>query len=91
MPRVRQARRRTPSGPSHTPAPRAARSHVAPAVAAELESLHFKQQREGLSVAERETMDGLTRQYERALVVLSQAAAILRARGHDVNGLLVQP
>jgi len=70
---------------------RAARSHVAAAVAAELESLHFKQQREGLSVAEREAMDGLTQQYERALLVRAQAAAILRARGHDVNGLLVQP
>jgi hypothetical protein len=36
-------------------------------------------------------MDGLTQQYERALLVRAQAAAILRARGHDVNGLLVQP
>ena len=70
---------------------RAAKGHVAAAVAAELESLHSKQQREGLSVMERETMDSLTQQYERALLVRAQAAAILCARGYDVNGLLVQP
>ena len=67
---------------------RAARSHLAADAAKELESLHFKQQRQGLTTVERETMDALVRQYERAMVVRSRGASLLRERGHDIAELL---
>lgn len=64
---------------------RAARSHLAADAAAELESLHIKQQRQGLTTLERETTDALVRQYERVMLVRARAAALLRERGHDVT------
>jgi hypothetical protein len=65
---------------------RAARSRLA-AEAAQLEDLHLKRQREGLTDAEAQTLAGLVRQYERALLVRAQAAALLHRRGHDVSEL----
>jgi len=56
---------------------RAARSHLAADAARELESLHFKQQRDGLTALEQETADALLRQYERAMVVRARATALL--------------
>jgi hypothetical protein len=67
---------------------RAARSTLALDAAAELESLHLKRQREGLSVAEQATADGLVRQYERAMLIRAQAAAFLIARNHNVAELV---
>jgi plasmid stability protein len=67
---------------------RAARSRLAPEAAADLESLHLKRQREGLTAAETETLAGLVRQYERAMLVRAQAAALLKQRGHDVSSLV---
>ncbi len=57
--------------------------------AAQLEQLHLKQQREGLSETEAQTLLGLVRLYERAMLVRAQAAALLRQRGHDVSELAV--
>lgn len=68
---------------------RAARSHLAAEFAAELEQLHIKRQREGLTEGETHTLARLVRQYERAMLVRAQAAAILKKRGHDVAGMLV--
>jgi plasmid stability protein len=67
---------------------RAARSRLAAEVAAELENLHLKQQRESLTETEAETLAGLVRQYERAMLVRAQAAALLKQRGHDVSSLV---
>jgi plasmid stability protein len=67
---------------------RAARSQLAAEVAAELENLHLKQQREALTETEAETLAGLVRQYERAMLVRAQAAALLKQRGHDVSSLV---
>jgi hypothetical protein len=50
-----------------------------------MEDLHLKRQREGLTDAEAKTLDGLVRQYERTMLVRAQAAALLKARGHDVS------
>jgi hypothetical protein len=70
---------------------RAARSSLAPEVSAELEELHNKQQRQGLTAAEVETLAGLVKHYERAMLVRARAAAILKQRGHDVSQLLARP
>jgi plasmid stability protein len=67
----------------------AARQRLAPQMAAELDALHLKQQREGLTEAERQTLAALVRHYERAMLVRAQAAALLRQRGHDVRDLVV--
>jgi hypothetical protein len=69
---------------------RAARSHLSAEAVAQIEDLHLKRQREGLNDAEAETLRGLVRQYERTMLVRAQAAALLKARGHDVSLLLTQ-
>ena len=66
----------------------AARSRLAPEAAARLEELHLKRQREGLTETEAEALAPLVRQYERALLIRAQAAALLHQRGHDVSPLL---
>lgn len=67
---------------------RAARSHFPVAAAEQLERLHLKRQREGLTESEEQTGVALVQQYERAMLVRAQAAALLKQRGHDVSGLL---
>jgi plasmid stability protein len=67
---------------------RAARTRLAADAAEELEGLHLKQQREGLSASEAEQAAALLRQYERVMLVRAQAAALLKQRGHDVSVLL---
>jgi hypothetical protein len=66
----------------------AARSHFPTDAAQQLEELHLKRQREGLTEAEAQTTATLVRQYERAMLARAQAAAILKQRGHDVSSLL---
>ena len=70
---------------------RAARSHLPTKVAAELEALHLKRQREGLTDIETQTLARLVRQYERAMLVRAQAAALLKQRGYDVADLIAGP
>jgi hypothetical protein len=67
---------------------RAARSRLASETAAQLEALHLKRQRDGLTATEEQTLAGLVRQYERVMLVRAQAAALLKQRGHDVSELL---
>lgn len=67
---------------------RAARSHFPEEAAAQMEQLHLKRQREGLTRSEAETRATLVRQYERAMLVRAQAAALLKERGYDVSELL---
>lgn len=67
---------------------RAARSHLPAEAAAQLEALHLKRQREGLTDAEAQTLEGLVRQYERNMLVRAQAAALLKQRGYDVSELV---
>ena len=68
----------------------AARSHLPLEMWQEIESLHFKQQREGLMVSEQERLNWLMRQYERAMLIRGEAAALLTDRGYDVKALLQQ-
>lgn len=66
---------------------RAARSHLPAETAEQLERLHLKRQREGLSDREPQVLAGLVRQYERSMLVRAQAASLLQRRGHDVSEL----
>jgi plasmid stability protein len=61
---------------------RAARSGLAPEAAELLQELHDKRQREGLTESEAQTLAGLVKEYERAMLVRAQAAALLKQRGH---------
>jgi plasmid stability protein len=65
----------------------AAQSRLATETAASMEQLHIKQQREGLTNAERDTLAAQVRQYERQMLVRAKAAALLQQRGHDVSTL----
>lgn len=66
----------------------AARIELDPEVRAELETLYFKQQEEGLSPAERERLDQHLRSCDRVMLVRGHAAKLLKERGHDVSRLL---
>jgi hypothetical protein len=52
-----------------------------------MENLHLKRQREGLTEVEAQSLVGLVRQYERAMLVRAQATVLLKQRGHDVSEL----
>lgn len=67
---------------------RAARSHLDPQVATELEMLNMQQQDDGLLPVEDQRRRLLLRRYERAMLIRAQAAALLKERGHDVAELL---
>jgi len=69
---------------------RAARTRLPAESATQLESLHLKRQREGLTEAETQTLSGLVRQYERTMLVRAQAVALLKQRGHDVSHLIAE-
>jgi plasmid stability protein len=69
----------------------AARRRLAPEVVSEMEGLHLKQQREKLTETERQRVTSLVHQYERAMLIRAQAAALLKQRGHDVSCLLREP
>jgi hypothetical protein len=66
----------------------AARAAMPKDAAEELEHLHDKRQREGLTEAEAQAAAALTRQYERFMLVRAEAAALLAERGHDVSNML---
>jgi plasmid stability protein len=70
---------------------RAARTSLTGEAAERLQELHDKKQREGLTKSEAQTVTGLVREYERAMLVRAQAAALLKQRGHDVSELLACP
>jgi len=67
---------------------RAARTHLPTKAAAQMEDLHLKRQRQGLTETETQILIGLVRQYERTMLVRAQAAALLKQRGCDVSELL---
>lgn len=70
---------------------RTATRRLADAVATQLEQLHLKQRREGLSAAEAESLAALVRQYERNMLLRAKAVAVLKERGHDVSKLTSSP
>jgi hypothetical protein len=66
-----------------------ARSHLTPEASAELEALHLKNQREGLLAHEEQRAAELERLFDRIVLLKSQAAMLLKHRGHDVKSLVV--
>jgi hypothetical protein len=66
----------------------AARSRLPAEDAAEMEALHHKRDREGLSGEEKRRLEGLLKRYDRFMLVRAEAAALLKQRGHDVSVLL---
>ncbi len=70
---------------------RAARTQLPADAADQLADLNRKRQREGLTEAEAQQAAALLRQYERAMLIRAQAAALLKQRGHDVSSLLTAP
>ncbi len=70
---------------------RAARNRLGADVSAEIQDLHFKRQREGLTEAENQILSSLMRQYEKVMLVRAQATALLKQRGHDVTELVGSP
>jgi hypothetical protein len=67
---------------------RAARNPLAEADRSRLEALNLKQQKENLTPAEKETLERLLLQYDRAVLLRAEAARLLKERGHDISGLL---
>ena len=66
---------------------RAARTRLDFEQSTQKEALHIKRQSEGLSAVEEQTLSVLVFRYERSMLVRAQAAALLKARGHDVSSL----
>ena len=66
---------------------RVARSRLPADVSTELEELHIKRQREGLSDTEAERSAELLRQYDRTMLLRAEAALLLKQRGHDISEL----
>lgn len=64
---------------------RAARSTLSKDQRQQLEALHDKQQRTGLSPAEQAQEQALTNLYRETLLVRAQAVALLQQRGYDVS------
>ena len=66
----------------------AVRSRLPRRLSSELEKLHQKRQRDGITKSERARARLLTDQFERCLVIRARAIELLHARGHDVSRLL---
>ncbi len=65
-----------------------ARDHLPREAAHEMEALNHKQQREGLSSADEETLTNLAEAYERFLLLRAEAAGLLQERGYDISALV---
>ncbi len=68
-----------------------ARSRLSKKDAAQLEVLHLKRQKEGLSESETCELAELVEQYERSMLIRARAAALLKQRGCDLSGLAATP
>jgi hypothetical protein len=67
---------------------RAARNRLSEDSRSQLEALNFKQQREKLTAAEKETLERLIDEYDQAVLLRAEAMLLLKQRGHDVSKLL---
>jgi plasmid stability protein len=67
-----------------------ARRHLSKKALAQLQSLNYKRQREGLTEAETSKSNALLKEYEQIILVRAQAARILKERGHNISQLLAE-
>jgi len=65
-----------------------ARSQLTDEASRELESLHWKRQREGLHPDEQQRAEELERLFDRIVLLRSQAAALLKQRGRGIAPLV---
>lgn len=66
---------------------KAARSHLSKKALAQLQTLNYKRQREGLTETEAARSNVLLSEYERTILLRSRAARLLKERGHDLSEL----
>ncbi len=66
----------------------AARTRLSEESRERLEALSSKQQSEGLTRTERESLQGLLHQCDRTMLVRAHAVRLLKERGHEVSALL---
>lgn len=57
---------------------------------AQMQSLNYKRQREGLTEAEAQKSNALWLQYEHIILIRAQAAKLLKERGHDISELVME-
>ncbi len=67
----------------------AARNRLSGDTKAQLDRLNFKQQNETLSPAEKETLEELVREYDRAVLLRVEALRLLKERGQAISELLI--
>src|SRR5687768_15694593 len=65
----------------------AARGSMTPAQRERLDTLHNKQQQEGLTAEEQSEEEALLSLYRETILVRAQAAVLLKQRGYDVTDL----
>lgn len=65
----------------------AARSQLSEEDAAQMQTLVWKQQRDGLTKREQHKAETLLQRYNRTMLVRAQAAVHLKARGFDISSL----
>lgn len=63
-------------------------SRLSPEMSEEIEELHFKRQREGLTATEQERLAWLMHQYDKAMLVRTHAIGLLKEQGQDLQALL---
>lgn len=66
----------------------AARNRLSDDAKAQLDRLNAKQQNETLTSAEKETLDKLVREYDRAVLLRAEALRLLKERGQAIAELL---
>ena len=65
----------------------AAQNRLSKSDKAELEALNAKQQSEGLTPTEKQTLERLVQRYDQAVLLRAEALRILKERGHEISRL----
>jgi len=68
----------------------AGRTHLSAKLIARMERLHDQRRRAKLTKVEEEELTDLIKDYEKAIVIRSEAISILMERGHDISKLVNQ-
>lgn len=69
----------------------AARTHLPARSVTRIEALHNKRRNQGLDKAEESELAGLIKEYDKSILIRSEAIGILLDRGHDVSKLVKSP
>jgi plasmid stability protein len=66
----------------------AARTHLQAKSVSRIETLHDKRRNEGLNDTEEKELASLVKEYEKSILIRSEAMGILMQRGHDVSSIV---